>query len=53
MKPRARWSLLLLLALPPSLLYCARGTPLSFVVNVSNPIARLTRDQVSKIFCEK
>ena len=53
MKPRARWSLLLLLALPPSTILRAQDVPYRLVVNVSNPIARLTRDQVSKIFLRK
>lgn len=50
MNPRARWPILLLLALPLSTILRAQDVPYRLIVHISNPITHLRRDQVSKIF---
>jgi len=48
-----RWAVALVLALLPSTILRAQDVAYRLVVHASNPVASLTRDQVSKIFLRK
>src|SRR6266513_3648162 len=48
-----RGAVALVLALLPSTILRAQDVPYRLVVHVSNPVASLSRDQVSKIFLRK